>query len=187
MNTMWVTGPIPRSWSARDAARTWSTISAVVQLRRSPMCPVAQNGTADCAAHLAADADRRPPPGVGSRGRLHRDGLDRLAVARRQSELDRLPAVGEDLGVDGSRRELEFGGERFAGAPREAGGPPRNRRRTAARRRPGSGVRARPVRRGGTAPGPRTPRPRCSRLGWASVHGTDERVCRRQPRRLPCI
>ena len=44
MKTMWVTGPMPRSWSTRDAARTWSTISAVVQLRRSPMCPVAQNG-----------------------------------------------------------------------------------------------------------------------------------------------
>ena len=44
MYTMWVTGPMPRRCSALDAARTWSTISAAVQLRRNPMWPVAQKG-----------------------------------------------------------------------------------------------------------------------------------------------
>ena len=152
-----------------------------------PHVPGGAERTSDCASHLAADADRRAPPGVRSRRRFHRHRLDGLAVGETAEELDGHPRRRRGPRCRRSPSRTRIRRRARPGVLLEAAAPTGSRGRTAARRLPGSGGRARPVRRGGTGPGPRPPRPRCSKLGWASVHGTDDRVCRRQPRRLPCV
>ena len=55
---------------------------------------------------LTQTVDRRRE--VSACGCLHGHSLDRLSVPQPAEELDRLPGVGEHLGVDGDAREVEF-------------------------------------------------------------------------------
>ena len=182
MYTMWVTGPSPRRCErARRGPQTWSTISAAVQLRRSPMWRVAQKGqpTAQPTWLLTQTVDRRRESA--------RAGVSMATVsmvwpsARRQSSLIVSPESASDLGVDGHRRELELGGERRAEA---AAGSWQHRLEVADERLP-DGFPDLPAAPGGLAVARQRVdhrRPRravlSARVGIQEFHGTDEGVRR---------